>query len=113
MNKCAVRLGINLRKYRVENNYTQAEVAEIINVNTNHYNRIENGAHFTTFNMLEKFTVLYRCDISDLFCYIGDITYTEVETILHRILKDSTLKEQECILEVIENMVNVFKSQRK
>ena len=47
-----------LRQYRVENRFTQKEMAEKLNINLNTYRNYELGKRSMPYNILAKFLVL-------------------------------------------------------
>ena len=46
-------LRINIKYYRLSNGYTQARIAEVLEVDEKHYNRLENGVYNYTLKNLD------------------------------------------------------------
>ena len=52
-----------LKKLRQENNYTQKQIADYLNIDQGHLSNIENGKRNTTIDMIEKLCNLYNCSL--------------------------------------------------
>lgn len=82
-NKMA-KLHENIKKYRIDNNLTQQEVAEQLYVTRQCISRWESGKTLPDIHSLEKLSSIYRCSIEDL------ITTSEVtEIALNEAIKNS------------------------
>ena len=46
--------GKNVRYYRFKKKYTQAKLAELLDVSTNYVSRMERGQHSTSFDVIEE-----------------------------------------------------------
>lgn len=60
---------LKLRAKRVENGYTQKELAKLIGVSTATYNRYEKGYYEMTESIISKLLTILNCKYEDIFLY--------------------------------------------
>jgi transcriptional regulator with XRE-family HTH domain len=56
-----------LKKKRIENGYTQQEVAKIIKVSFSSYTKYEQGSREPGLETLKQLSILFKCKVDDLF----------------------------------------------
>ena len=61
------KIGLNIRKYREEQGYTQNDFAEECQISRAYYGRIERGEHSITVETCEKISKTLGIQIRDLF----------------------------------------------
>jgi transcriptional regulator with XRE-family HTH domain len=67
MSNIKTLFGRKIREYRKKRNYTQAELAELVNVDDKHISCIESGKSFPSSDLIERFTVALGVEPKDLF----------------------------------------------
>lgn len=63
-------MGEIIRKYRIKRNYTQEELAEIIDISTRQLQRIENGESITKIKTLKKVINVLKIEDKDIILMI-------------------------------------------
>jgi len=61
------KIGINIKRFRQEKGFTQAEVAKKADINTNTYAKIERGVQTATTPMLEMIANVLGVELATLF----------------------------------------------
>lgn len=82
-NKLQENLGQKIKKLRQISGMSQETLAEKLNIATNTLSNIERGNAFMTSNTLEKISVIFGVDYSELFNFS---TETNCETLYKNIL---------------------------
>ena len=59
--------GRKIKKYRKKKNLTQAQLAELVNVDDKHISCIESGKNFPSADLLERLAVSLEVEPKDLF----------------------------------------------
>jgi len=60
-------LGSNIRHYRTQLGFSQAKLAEMVNMATNYLGLVENGKKFPSSEMIERIAAALEKDTTDLF----------------------------------------------
>jgi len=60
-------LGSNIRRYRTQLGFSQAKLAEMVNMATNYLGLVENGKKFPSSEMIERIAAALEKDTTDLF----------------------------------------------
>jgi len=60
-------LGSNIRHYRTQLGFSQAKLAEMVNMATNYLGLVENGKKFPSSEMIERIATALEKDTTDLF----------------------------------------------
>ncbi len=63
-------MGEIIRNYRIKRNYTQEELAEIIDISTRQLQRIENGESITKIKTLKKVINVLKIEDKDIILMI-------------------------------------------
>lgn len=63
-------MGEIIRNYRIKRNYTQEELAEIIDISTRQLQRIENGESITKIKTLKKVINVLKIEDKDIIAMI-------------------------------------------
>lgn len=64
-------IGINLRRFRLENRFSQEEIANLLDISQPNYNRIESGKVMINIVLLVKLSSFYRVKLEHLTEYDG------------------------------------------
>ncbi len=69
-----MKISTHLRKYRIDNGYSQEYVAEIIQVSQKTYSNMENDKSAVTIEIIKQLIDLYHIDVSsiDLSSFLKD-----------------------------------------
>ena len=59
--------GKNVRYYRFKKKYTQAKLAELLDVSTNYISRVERGQHSASFDVIEELSKILDVEPYKLF----------------------------------------------
>lgn len=65
--KILQRLGENLRKYRLESNLTQEQLAELVGIHPTYVGKLESGKNNPSVKMLYKITRAMKINLCDIF----------------------------------------------
>jgi transcriptional regulator with XRE-family HTH domain len=76
-------LGSNIRHYRIQSGFSQAKLAEMVNMATNYLGLVENGKKFPSADMIERIAAALGKDATDLFV-LTPIEQNWKETILSK-----------------------------
>ena len=77
-------LGSNIRHYRIQSGFSQAKLAEMVDMATNYLGLVENGKKFPSSDMIERIAAALGKDTTDLFV-LTPIEQNWKETILSKI----------------------------
>ena len=79
----------NLRKLRLKKNFTQEQVAEMINIQPENYSRIENGLSFPKPENIVKISQVLDIEIAELFQFSNISNYEQaLEKIISKLQTD-------------------------
>lgn len=92
-----VDMGKRLRRMRVEQNYTQEQLAEIIGVSTAYYGKIERGEHGLSLVRLVTINQKLNVDINYLLTGIKSSSFT-LEKIISECPRDKQYDMEKLIL---------------
>ena len=67
MNNIKILFGRKIKEYRKKKNYTQANLAELVNVDNKHISCIESGKNFPSAELIERFSRALDIEPKDLF----------------------------------------------
>ena len=91
-----------LKNLRIENNYTQKQIADYLKIDQGHLSNIENGKRNTSIDIIEKLCHLYNCSIEYI---LGETDYYESPKIAFRgSKKDKNLVLIAKMNEIMENL---------
>jgi transcriptional regulator with XRE-family HTH domain len=76
-------LGSNIRRYRIQAGFSQAKLAEMVDMATNYLGLVENGKKFPSSDMIERIAAALGKDTTDLFV-LAPIEQDWKETILSK-----------------------------
>lgn len=83
-----VLLGKRIREIRLMHNYTQAQLAELLEIDDKHLSRIELGKNMPNPVVLEKISSVFNMEIKDLFEFSHLNSPIEVRELLFSTIKD-------------------------
>jgi transcriptional regulator with XRE-family HTH domain len=69
MTDIKVHLGSNIRRYRTQLGFSQAKLAEMVNMAPNYLGLVENGKKFPSSDMIERIASALGKDSIDLFIH--------------------------------------------
>ena len=101
--------GERLRKLRLENHFTQEEIALRAEITTSYYGQLERGKANPSVSMLEKICAAMGVSISDIFTDENDDTLgIDAPTMqILRKLNGRSEREKEIILEIIKSALRL------
>lgn len=67
MTSIKILFGRKIKEYRKRKNYTQAQLAELVNVDNKHISCIESGKNFPSPDLIERFAQTLSVEPKDLF----------------------------------------------
>ena len=67
MNNIKILFGQKIKEYRKKHNMTQAQLAEIVNIDDKHVSGIESGKNFPSADLIERFSIALNIEPKDLF----------------------------------------------
>ena len=75
MNSLKTLFGRKIKEYRKKKNLTQAQLAELVNVDDKHISCIESGKNFPSPDLIERIAVALNIEPKDLFefYYLQDV----------------------------------------
>lgn len=94
--------GIRLQEIRKAKGLTQAQSAEIVDLEITTISRIENGSRFTQKENIEKFVEALDCNIKDLFDFDYIKTRDELRTYIDKKLDEASLNDLQFYVRVID-----------
>ena len=99
-------IGQQLKFYRKKAGYTQAELAELIDIHEKQISRIESGIHFPTFNNFIKIMNILKIEMSD-FKSTENNKYSKenIAKTLHHIIDKSNEKDLKLYLTLIKEII--------
>ncbi len=101
--------GERLRRLRLENHFTQEEIALRAEITTSYYGQLERGKANPSVSMLEKICAAMGVSISDIFIDENDDTLgIDAPTMqILRKLNGRSEREKEIILEIIKSALRL------
>jgi len=95
----------NLKKYRRKSGFTQAQLAERVNVSTHHIGMIELSRNYPTFELVERIAGALGIEIHELF--IDPLSpKTELERLRYEIKSDTTQLLEEFLQKALNAKCN-------
>lgn len=67
MSNIKILFGRKIKEYRKRKHYTQAQLAELVNVDDKHISCIESGKNFPSPELIERFSLALSVEPKDLF----------------------------------------------
>ncbi|WP_299128110.1 helix-turn-helix transcriptional regulator [uncultured Winogradskyella sp.] len=95
-------IGIKIKELRKEQNYSQEEVADMLNISQATYSRIENGSTSAWINYIDRLSDLYKIAIDD-FLKLDKIipqNQSEEDGLMNRLIEqyETRLKEKDILI---------------
>ena len=90
-------IGIKIKELRKEQNYSQEEVADMLNVSQATYSRIENGSTSSWINYIDKLSDLYNIAIDDFLKLESIISkdQSEEDSLVNKLIEQYETRLQE------------------
>lgn len=82
-----MQIGENIRKYRKELGFTQAQVAEYLGVTAPAVNKWETGSSCPDITLLPALARLLKTDLNTLLCFREELTHTEIGEFLNKVIE--------------------------
>ena len=95
-------LGLRIKELRKRVGYTQAQLAELIDMDTTNVCRLETGIQLPKEENLEKIAQVLNVEIKDLFDFGHKKSKEELEAQIITIVKKSSLKELERFYKILQ-----------
>ena len=91
-------LGLNLKRFRKEENLSQEELSESIDISVKHLSKIERGLTFVSADLLEKISDKLGVSVARLFCREHERIYDDTVLVkFDRITETHLIKAMEGI----------------
>lgn len=103
------RIGHSIAVKRKTRGFTQAQIAEQMNVETETISRIENGVISPTLVRLEQIADLLNCSISSFFIMEGSNNVRDWADSIAECLQELPTKDKEMILRVVTDISDSLK----
>jgi Predicted transcriptional regulators len=110
-----LEIGKTIRKYRIDKNVTQEELADYLMISYQAVSKWENGVSMPDITLLPKIAVFFGLKIDDLFCIADSDTFDRIDYILaheHTITDENFIYASRFIdeqLKINENDVEALK----
>ena len=85
-----ILLGKRIREIRKNKNYTQSQLAELLEIDDKHLSRIELGKNMPNPSVLEKLSEVFEMEIKDLFEFSHLQSVNNVRELLANSIKTMT-----------------------
>lgn len=96
MENIKVLFGKKVKELRKKHNLTQAQLAEIVNVDDKHISCIESGKNFPSADLIYRLSLALKVEVKDLFEFYHHQNPTELKKELKNII--DTLNEENLVL---------------
>lgn len=87
------KFGERVKELRKARGWTQAELAEMLDIEEMSVSRVETGSRFMRKDNIEKLAELFECEIKDLFDFGYIKTEKELRAEIQKKLKKADLKD--------------------
>lgn len=94
-------LGIRIKELRVKSGYTQAELAEIVNIDPKHQSCVENGRNYPSADLIEKYAEAFNIDPTEVLKITHMKPRRQLEKELFQIIRSASDKECNDIYKII------------
>lgn len=95
------QIGNRIKEIRKKNHFTQAELAEKINVDPKYISRLETGTSTPSIATIAKLSKALNSDISNFFIIESNEKKQNIIALINIYLKKINIKELNAILEVV------------
>jgi transcriptional regulator with XRE-family HTH domain len=103
-------IGIKIKELRTKQNYSQEEVADILNVSQSTYSRIENGSTSAWINYIDRLSDLYNIAIDDFLKLDRVIPQNKFEedNLINRLIEqyETRLKEKDNLIRDLNQRID-------
>lgn len=97
-------IGIRIQHYRIKNNLTQTELAELIGTNQKHLSRIEGGYHRSTFDTIVAISRALHISVDALIADFDDSTNESTLKLIMDEIRGMNPRQLEILRENIETI---------
>lgn len=98
------QFGKRIKELREKKNFSQEQLAEIVNMESRHISRIETGKSFTTLENIYKIANALGVNISTIFDFEHKKSKKIIQSEIIDFIKHSNEKELELILRIIKSV---------
>ena len=98
-------IGKRVQEYREKKKLTQEELAEILEISTNHLSALERGMYNIKLDLLVQIINALDCSADDIFCDVINNGYKARASRLSDKIEALSPEEQAKIFDVVETMV--------
>ena len=98
-------IGKRVQEYRKKKKLTQEELAEILEISTNHLSALERGMYNIKLDLLVQIINALDCSADDIFCDVINNGYKARASRLSDKIESLSPEEQAKIFDVVETMV--------
>ncbi|MBQ8689633.1 MAG: helix-turn-helix transcriptional regulator [Clostridia bacterium] len=98
-------IGKRVQEYRKKKKLTQEELAEILEISTNHLSALERGMYNIKLDLLVQIINALDCSADDIFCDVINNGYKARASRLSDKIEALSPEEQAKIFDVVETMV--------
>ncbi len=98
------QFGKRIKELREKKNYSQEQLAQIVNMEPRHISRIETGNSFTTIENIYKIAKALDVTMSSIFEFEHKKDFKTIQDEIIKIVKNSNNKELEIIFRIIKSI---------
>ncbi|MDD3012360.1 MAG: helix-turn-helix transcriptional regulator [Candidatus Gastranaerophilales bacterium] len=98
-------LGLRIKELRKAKKLSQFQLAEIIDTDSKHLCRVENGGSYPSFDLLEKISIALNVELKEFFIFSHLQNKDSVITEVDNLMKDSDEKQLQLIYKLIKNVI--------
>ncbi len=100
------RVGKRIKAFRSKKKLTQEQLAELLDISTNHLSSIERGVYSVRVELLVRIANCLDCTTNDLLKDVMINGYQVHSSRLYHAIKDLYPEKRDLVLQVVEAMVN-------
>lgn len=103
-------LGKNIRNERKEQKYTQAELAELVDISTVFLSQLENGTKKPSFETIYKIAIQLNTTIDNLIMSPKNQSMSNIR--INTLLNGRTEKEQDFIYKTVKHILSMIDDEK-
>ncbi|MDD3014573.1 MAG: helix-turn-helix transcriptional regulator [Candidatus Gastranaerophilales bacterium] len=96
---------MRIKELRKAKKLSQFQLAEIIDTDSKHLCRVENGGSFPSIDLLEKISIALNIELKEFFVFSHFQSKNSVVIEVDNLMKDSDEKQLQLIYKLIKNVI--------
>lgn len=98
-------VGKRIKEYRLKIGLTQEQLAEKLNISTNHLSAVERGVYSVKLDLLVRMANIFGCSADELLEDVLEYSYYRRSSEIARRLESVSYEKRTMILDVMETML--------